>query len=726
MGNKHIIPCGGVSLPGAMEAGATRLPLALLADGAENNVVLRIENLPDELAAPVSKAFEDLLEIAAYVHTADQATTRGGEGVDVFGQSWRRHFDFHIPVRELELWNSDGVKAALRNTLEFLSDDIFDFTFYPAKRPRPVKDYFQTTLLGALEGEREGVALFSGGLDSLAGAVEAAMEHKERLMLVNHRPTPKLNTIHRNLQTMLAKKAGKYAPRHLHVVMHKRKALNREYTQRTRSFLYVALGATVARMLGHKRVRFYENGVVSMNLPVCAQVVGSGATRTTHPRTLNGFEKLLTEIAGETFAVANPFIWDTKGEVIGKILKAGCGEMIGESISCAHTWLFTTKHPHCGTCSQCIDRRFGIVAANAESFDPAGGYANDVFTGPRSEKEDRMMAATYVERASEIGKLRDVTELVKRYPEALRLFTDLPGKPLAAAERVLTLHKRHAAEVVGAIDKMLAANVKGMRDHTLSPDCLLKIVYESRTREARPAVIAKGRPASEQQEERWQEEKEGPNVYRLRKGHKVWTLVFRGEPETLKDERAVELVEYLLKHPPDEAIHAMEWENRVDGSPLIDGVGGIETSDGSVIAVGGVIQEGVGKKLAGGISHPQLKLELAELRAAAADKSSLESEQAAAQAQLTDFLRAHDRGGKLIGGASQAVDRVRKAIRGFIKELKEAEASRGKPNTVLRGFGDHLEECLWRPSMGGKQRIGAAGRAGCFTYERPTGVFWRE
>ena len=187
--------------------------------------------------------------------------------------------------------------------MEFLSDDIFDFTFYPAKKPRSVEDYFQPSLIHLLEGKPEAVALFSGGLDSLAGAVEAAVEHKERLLLVNHRPTPKVTNVHRKLQAMLAARAGKFAPQHLHVVMNKRKELNREYTQRTRSFFYVALGATVAQMLGQKRVRFYENGVVSMNLPVCAQVIGSGATRTTHPRTLKGFQKLLTEVAGELKAL---------------------------------------------------------------------------------------------------------------------------------------------------------------------------------------------------------------------------------------------------------------------------------------------------------------------------------------------------------------------------------------------------------------------------------------
>src|SRR5262249_28797223 len=144
---------------------------------------------------------------------------------------------------------------------------------------------------------------------------------------------PKLNNVHRDLEVMLQGKAGEFAPWHLHVQICKRKELNREYTQRTRSFLYVSLGATVATMVNQRSVRFYENGVVSMNLPVCAQVVGSRATRTTHPRTLNDFQELLSQVSGGSFSVENPFLWETKGEVIGKILKAGCGDLIDRSIS---------------------------------------------------------------------------------------------------------------------------------------------------------------------------------------------------------------------------------------------------------------------------------------------------------------------------------------------------------------------------------------------------------
>jgi len=57
-------------------------------------------------------------------------------------------------------------------------------------------------------------------------------------------------------------------PFHVPVWINKEKALGREFTQRTRSFLYASLAAVVARIFDLWRIRFYENGVVSINLPI--------------------------------------------------------------------------------------------------------------------------------------------------------------------------------------------------------------------------------------------------------------------------------------------------------------------------------------------------------------------------------------------------------------------------------------------------------------------------
>src|SRR5262249_29579469 len=156
---------------------------------------------------------------------------------------------------------------------------------------------------------------------------EAVVDRK-KVALVNHRSGTKLNPRHRALLQLLRAQAHGAPPIHVPVRINKRQGLTKEFSQRTRSFLYAALAAAVAATPGLNRVRFYENGVISLNLPPSPQVVGSRATRTTHPRVLRGFGALFTALAKKKFEVENPFLWMTKTQVLDVIARAGCASLI--------------------------------------------------------------------------------------------------------------------------------------------------------------------------------------------------------------------------------------------------------------------------------------------------------------------------------------------------------------------------------------------------------------
>jgi hypothetical protein len=128
----------------------------------------------------------------------------------------------------------------------------------------------------------------------------------------------------------------------------------------------------------------------------------------------------------------------------------------------------------------------------------------------------------------------------------------------------------------------------------------------------------------------------------------------------------------------------------------------------------------------GSISLPALKQKLAELKADMEDKTLPQQERDAAEQERQELLLAHSKGGKVGGQAGRAADRVRKAIKAKIDEWRKLERTKGKPNQVVQAFGKHLEQCLWLPSMGGRGRAGAYGRAGCFTYVPPEGVVWKD
>lgn len=490
MTDEHYVICGEAAPRVPETAKAVRLHLYGADD--KGKITLRINELQEELFKEVPARFRDLLEIAAYVYTADQAIVRGARDCDTFGSHWRRDLRFHVPVRDLDFWQAAEVRACLAETLGFLSDDHYTFEFIKLREQDPFQRLMNFNRDGELLGFPEQVVMYSGGLDSLGGAVEEAVNQRRRVVLVNHRATPKLDKRYALLRNLISAKAPNNPPAHVRVTMHKKKWMNREHTQRSRSFLYVAIGATIAEMLGQSSVRFYENGVISLNLPLCAQVVGGKATRTTHPKTISGFEALVSLVADRRFEVANPFQWKTKSEVVELIAKAGCAELIAESISCTHTKDITNEQPHCGYCTQCVDRRFAVMAAGQEQHDPLIQYRMDVFTESRSRydhvNEDKTLFANYMERANEAGTVSGPLQFLKRFPEVARTLKYVDGDPGATVQRCYEMYRRHSSEVNRVIERLFALHGTAIRERTLPVDAMLRMVYESVLPTSMPVV----------------------------------------------------------------------------------------------------------------------------------------------------------------------------------------------------------------------------------------------
>lgn len=576
MQDKRYVLCGNVSAQGISEDPVRDLRLRLSGRPGHGNITLRIEDVHSKLFSSVPSRFHDLLEIATYVYSADQVIRRGADDVDTFGDGWRRDLHFVVPVRDPDFWSSAQVQDTLCSTLGFLSDDQYRFDFVKLDQEHPFQQYLQFDDTQQVYGKPEQVVMFSGGLDSLAGAIDEVVNQKRRVLLVTHKSTSKLNKRHRTLEQMLAEKAGDNVPHRISVRVHKAKELNHEYTQRSRSFLYVSIGATIARMLNLKSVRFYENGVISLNIPVCAQVVGGRATRTTHPRVMKGFQDLLSLVAGEPFTVENPYIWKTKADVVKVITDAGCHDLIKHSMTCTHTWEMTNQHTHCGGCSQCIDRRFAILAAKADQHDPVEHYKVDVFTQSRDKGEDKIMAAAYLERANQVKNLTDVTQFVSSYPDVGRVLKYLNYSSAGqAAQRVFDLYKRHADEVTGALDELGRRYFTQIRERSLPGDCLLRTVYESASVNSVPAVISM--------------EKQPENFFRKRGA--VWETRFQGRNTIclLNVDKGAEYINLLLAFPDREmSVYEIAVGNAVNTieQPAGSGIAPEDIEDGYQVTQG--------------------------------------------------------------------------------------------------------------------------------------------
>ena len=460
-----VVLCGGAPPP-HRRARVVRLST----EGAEANVELRSEDIGRRMLASLPATLADLLDVATYIYCADQLVSRGGSTGRQLGADWRRELRFVIPVREPDRWSSPEVTQRLERLLAFMSDDNTRFEFVRARDGPTGSGYFD------FGSEVDEVALFSGGLDSLSGAVDRLSKGASRLLLVSHQSSTKIAKRQRELARELA---ARFPNRVLHipvrVTMRGIEAV--ETTQRTRSFLFGALAATVAQVGHASRLALFENGIVSINLPIAGQVLGTAATRTTHPRVVRDLAAFLSALLEREVVVENPYLWKTKAEVAEVLRASGHGDLARHTVSCSRVYWMTRLHTHCGRCSQCLDRRFGALAAGIREDDPETMYEVDLLTGAREEDLDQTMAESFVRHALELKDMTERTFMSRFGGEVARVISCIRGMSSnEVACAMLDLHHRHAVAVRAVLEDGYREHAHALAGQTLPPSCILRLV----------------------------------------------------------------------------------------------------------------------------------------------------------------------------------------------------------------------------------------------------------
>lgn len=428
-------------------------------DGAPVGVKLCISNLTRQMMANLPDRSIDLLEIAALVYGIDSAVPRGGSAYQQMGAKWHRRFVVEMPVRDLAFWSRDVVRLALEDMLMFLSGDriVFDFLAEDGAFVEGTR-YFSFDRGSAWQASR--VLMFSGGLDSFAGALEEIVERREQVALVSHFSASKIAPVQRSLFKALRATHGVDCCCHIPVQVQMTERGLKEGTHRSRSFLFAVLGAITAQAFGQDRVSFHENGVVSLNLPPVGNVLGTRATRTTHPQTLARFTKLLCHVFEGGMRVDNPFFWRTKKEVVETVARLGMKEQIRHTRSCADVHNQTRQYPHCGRCSQCIDRRFAVLAAGLAQADPEEAYCVPLMEGARTGVIDREIALSYLRNAQAFEHISP-EDLERHFPAVLDAVTHLQQPPATALQLIRDLLARHGAGVADAMREILRCRAPG-------------------------------------------------------------------------------------------------------------------------------------------------------------------------------------------------------------------------------------------------------------------------
>lgn len=282
----------------------------------------------------------DFNTIALAVTAADNSLSRKNSS-----DGWTRQIDLTVHLCNPSVW--EPVKLVLEKTLKFLTGDFWSFTFKdegvnpPSARRQKRFDC-------------DCVSLLSGGVDSLAGAID--------LIADNYKPIFISQVVRGDAKTQ-RDYAERIRPESPHFQWsHKIHPPQGESEGSTRGrsiifFAFAALAASAIEVQPRSPGNIYvpENGFTSLNIPLNSGRMGSFSTKTTHPVYLKGIQNIWNEV-GISLNLITPYQLKTKGEVL-----TGCKnqqllkELVFQSVSCGKYRVY--KMQHCGRCVPCLVRR---------------------------------------------------------------------------------------------------------------------------------------------------------------------------------------------------------------------------------------------------------------------------------------------------------------------------------------------------------------------------------
>lgn len=354
----------------------TRLDLVVGERALDHGIGRALSDLA-RLGVYPSEIGVDVLILAAHVHAADTRVSRDSESQD----GWTRELRLIVPVSDPDRWTASA--PIFVRMLNFLTGDRWSLAF--RARPRRFAQVAPTrpgTLIGPPFND---LALFSGGLDSLIGAIDA-LEAGRTPLLISHAGEGATSDAQSTIFEALKAQYPAIPFQRLRLWMAFPDGFVRgsagENTTRGRSFLFFALGVFAGSGLDDPfTLKVPENGLIAVNVPLDPLRLGALSTRTTHPFYIARWNDALA-ILGIEGRIENPY-WDmTKGEMV-----AACADgallrrLTSTSLSCAAPtkgrWQGLGTQ-HCGYCLPCLIRRASLLKGFGPGADPTVYTVDDL------------------------------------------------------------------------------------------------------------------------------------------------------------------------------------------------------------------------------------------------------------------------------------------------------------------------------------------------------------
>lgn len=421
----------------------------------QHKYVIRKESLSLPFGREIPAILNDLVDLALTVYAVDRFVRRqSNESGDWW---WQRCFDVHVPVADPDRWNEKETIRLLKDALDFLTEDEWNFRFQPHDKA-PERASVQRVFFPPESPSV--VALFSGGLDSFAGmALRLAEGDLHSIVALACSTNPRLlkkqqillRALNGRTQTCLMPvfvRPGLIQQGHSY-------NLN-ERSQRARGFLFNTLGAVGAVMARASELLVYENGIGSINLRLSEAQLGAQSTRATHPVALHKMERFLSKLLGRELHLRLPFVFSTKGQMCEVLGESPFRALAVKTISCDGFPRREVGPEQCGVCTSCLLRRQALWSAGIAEDCDEGQYRHDVLGDMRSVPEKKLAPLwDMLLQADRLGcAIRSATpwqNLSIEYPELQEVrdvLVDWQGSVTKASveQRIVDLYRNYCSE----------------------------------------------------------------------------------------------------------------------------------------------------------------------------------------------------------------------------------------------------------------------------------------
>ena len=302
-----------------------------------------------------TREISDLIDLAVSIYVADRwAKAKKG---------FPRSIVVRLPVRTNDVLYSSDIPEIANQMLYWFTGDKWEFQFVPHTGDGRRSERQPTYLKPTCERRNTEVALWSGGLDALAGLCNQADQGiAERFVLVGTGAKPAVWGLQDRVCSRLRECVEFLMdPVRLQIELRGDEHSKSRNPNRARSAVFLLLGSAYALLDRQNALAVYENGPGALNLPFRASEVGLDHSRGVHPQSLAWISYLISAISGTDFKVHNPFIGWTKAEMCSVLGKMDLSSVVGITKSCDRSP--RSKIPQCGTCSSCILRRQALLAS---------------------------------------------------------------------------------------------------------------------------------------------------------------------------------------------------------------------------------------------------------------------------------------------------------------------------------------------------------------------------